>query len=654
MAGILVKGASPKARRSVTGAPLVATSSAIVALSVASGGYSGLALGSATVVVWLLVLAVSLVQRDVAPLSEAFLAAAASLLALVAFTALSLAWATDDGSGFVDVVRLAGYLGAFVLVGLATRRGGAAEILAGIAVGVVTVSAVALISRLGGAGGGEAELAALLPAASGRLSYPIGYWNALGALMALGIAPLLWIASHGGHRAAGTLALAATPLPLLTAYLTGSRGALLAAVLGVVAFAWFAEDRRRTLILAAAALAATLPAIAAATLQDGILDGSTLGDPGRAELVVALLLLAGVAGLAVAHWLCGERLTSLPAARGSRRRRLTVPLVAVLAIGFGVFVAAGPQGLLDDLRRPSEGDGGRTPGTGIFTASGSGRVEFWRAALDAFSEAPLKGIGAGGFPSHWNRAGTMATPVRSAHSEPLELLAEVGAVGFACFLAFTLVTLARGVRAARCGGSEPAAALAVIAAGAVGFLIDWTWQIPAVVVPVLIAAALLTGPAFEPWKPKGHRGALLGMPARRLFAIACTALAVGAIWAGGVLAAASVQLEASEQALEEGQLSEAAAASRAAAAIEPWAAQPWVSLAEVERSAGNLQAAQRAVAAAIERAPDDFRPWLLSALIQAELGKPTVSVAYARRAKALAPLVLSRIVNSPAPSGSGS
>lgn len=644
MEGSVVKAVSTEGRFAAPrAATAIAVATVIVALSMAGGGYSGLAVGSATVTVWLLVLGVLLTGRGRPTARPAFATATLGLAALLGFTALSLGWASDDGAGFADAVRLAGYLGTFLLVGLIVPRGGGARALEGIALGVVVVSVIALASRLAGLGDGDADLVALLPAAGGRLSYPVGYWNALGALMALAVPLLVWIGTEARSPWLRTTAIAAMPLPLLAAYMTGSRGALLAAALGAAAFIPFAADRWRAGAALALGVAAALPAIVAATVEDGILDGYGSGDPGRPELVVVLLLLAGSATLLArgGRWVARASrrgATLFDPSRESGRGRLGIPLLAILATGLGLLLFAGPGGLIDDLRAPPEQEG-RAEG-GIFTASGSGRAQFWGTALEAFADAPVKGIGAGGYASYWNRAGSIETPVRNAHSEPLELLAELGLAGLACFLTFTGAAFVAGLRAARgAGGSRAGAAVGLMVAGSVGFLIDWTWQVPAVVVPFLIAAALVTGGALE---PDGTRHA----PPRRLAWVVAAGssivVAVAALWAGGVLAIASAQLTAGGEALERGELSEAAQSVRAAIAVEPWASEPWVRLAEVERAAGNLEAAQRDMEAAIERAPDDFRPWLLSSVIQAELGNRGATIAYALRAKTLAPLVLRR------------
>jgi hypothetical protein len=327
------------------------------------------------------------------------------------------------------------------------------------------------------------------------------------------------------------------------------------------------------------------------------------------------------------------------AARLLRRRYLLAAGRAAIA---AAVLLVGPGEIAGDFAI-TEGKEA-TAGGNQLSVSGSGRAQFWSAALDAFAADPKRGIGVGGFGFWWNRHGSLETPVQNAHSEPLELLAELGPLGPLAFLAFFAAIAVAGIpRARRADGAAAGAAIGLIATGLVGFLIDWTWDVPAVVVAVLVAAAVLTGrsldPAAEP--VPGGGAAVLRVPALAL-AIASALVAVASIWAGGVLAVATDRLEASADAVAVGDLPGAAAAARAAAAAEPWAAQPWARLAEIEKAAGNMDAARVAARRAIELAPDDFRSWIIASSIAGELGNGGSLAAYGERALRLAPLIVPR------------
>ena len=159
---------------------------------------------------------------------------ASALAGLAALMALSLAWASDDGNGFEDVVRTLAYLGLFVLVVLASRRGEARPWLAGLAIGLALVGAIALLGRFEPSwfGNPDADLAEDLPAVLGRLTYPIGYWNGLAAAMAAAIVLLGWFAaSSPSRRIVRSAAVAAMPAVLLALWMTDSRGGIVAAAL---------------------------------------------------------------------------------------------------------------------------------------------------------------------------------------------------------------------------------------------------------------------------------------------------------------------------------------------------------------------------------------------------------------------------------------
>ena len=643
--GSSVKAGSLRDRASrIVPAGSLAIALALVFLALADGGYGGESLGAGSAVVWILVVVAILARpqalREIAPP----LALAALLLGvLLGLTALSLGWGRDDGAGFAEVVRLSGYLGAFVLVGLLARPGDGRAVLVAVTGAVVAVALVALSSRLLGIGGGDAGLADALPPSRGRLSFPLGYWNALGALMALALPVLAHLAVTGGGRWARGAALAAVGPVLLTAWMTSSRGALLAALAGAIVVVLFATERRRTGAAAIAGIALAMPAMVGASFAGGILDSPGDGSPGAAELGVVALLLAGMAAAVLAGAALVDALARLSrvSSRLPRVRPAVAIPVALVAVA-GLVLLAGPGRLIDDFRTLSP-EARTSESTGILSASGSGRAQFWGTALDAFADEPVRGIGAGGYATYWNQHGSLGTPARNAHSEPLELLAELGPAGLLAFLAFAAVVALAGVRRAR--GPDRAAvggALGLLAAGAVGFLIDWTWQIPAVTVPVLIVAAALAGSAFAAPRPSPARMAGLRVPAPLAGAV-LIAVAIPAVWAAGVLGVATARLDESERALADGDASGAAQAARAAIAVEPWAAEPWFQLAEVERTVDNVEAAQLAVREGVRRAPDDFRGWILASVLRAQAGEALPSAVYAARALTLAPLLIPRV-----------
>ena len=76
-------------------------------------------------------------------------------------------------------------------------------------------------------------------------------------------------------------------------------------------------------------------------------------------------------------------------------------------------------------------------------------------------------------------------------------MAELGIVGLVLVLGFLGFAAVSGSRRGptRSRGGALGAALAILAAGIVSAAIDWTWELPACFGLVVLAAALLTGPA---------------------------------------------------------------------------------------------------------------------------------------------------------------
>lgn len=109
----------------------------------------------------------------------------------------------------------------------------------GVALAAVAVCAVSLTTRL---------LPDVWPIAyeslTTRLSYPVTYWNALGLLAALGMILCFGMTSSEREpRVVRVLAAAALPILVSTLLLTLSRGAILAAIIGLVVHAVVGHPR---------------------------------------------------------------------------------------------------------------------------------------------------------------------------------------------------------------------------------------------------------------------------------------------------------------------------------------------------------------------------------------------------------------------------
>jgi hypothetical protein len=626
---------------------------AYAAFAYSNGGYSTELIAAVTVGVWWLVilgLATRVVPRR--PVPRLAIVAGICLAALAGLTALSMIWANDAGRAFTALVRVAGYLGLFVLVILVSARTGARPWLLGIMVGLVIVVAGADLSRFDPSlfGGADRDIFAALPTSNGRLSYPLGYWNGLGACVALGIVLLAWFSSQAGSRLARAAAAGLLPAFGLALYLTASRGGVTALAVGACVLLVFSRDWVRVLIALALGAVTSAVLVVLATQWDDLRLALTTHDAyvqGRwmALATVLCILAAAAARFAVDGWLLRVRLPRAVIRRG---------LVAVVLAGLVVLAFSHPIDRVKEFSDAKDiaGAGSATGAGHLTTSSGSGRSQFWDQAIAAFDTDPAIGIGAGNYELWWNQHHTINVVTVDAHSLYLQTLAELGVLGLLLLLGFLGTTVVAGWRTvaresdAGPRGEAMAAAFALLLAGLTSAVFDWTWQLPASFVPVIVMAALLSGPASQPAPAAPPPGVTRLVPRWRArggqygLGIATLICAWVAIWVAGDQLIASIQLSSSRSALESGDLDSAAQDARNAAAIQPWSSEAQLQLALVERKRGELGAAAEAIRKAAEKASRDWRPWLVAAEIQAAEGNRRRAALNLAAAKKLSPLPL--------------
>jgi O-antigen ligase len=164
----------------------------------------------------------------------------AGLILFAGWTTLSAAWSLDPHATLLETQRLLLYAAALAAF-LAARRG----LANGVVLGATAVAVWALADRF-------LSRATVDPFEGKLLSAPLGYANALGALLA--------IAAVASAVAALRFRLAAVPLIVLVPALalTNSRGAVLAGVVGLAIGAALAFGRR---LIATAIVAASISAL---------------------------------------------------------------------------------------------------------------------------------------------------------------------------------------------------------------------------------------------------------------------------------------------------------------------------------------------------------------------------------------------------------
>lgn len=230
----------------------------------------------------------------------------------------------------------------------------------------------------------------------------------------------------------------------------------------------------------------------------------------------------------------------------------------------------------------------------------------------------MVGGGAGSYEAWWAQHGSIPLFVRYAHSLYLEVLGELGVIGFVLLLAALGSALFAGARTlTRTRGLDRTTAGALIA-GLFAFLvaagIDWVWQLTVVSVVGVAYLGLVTASSSaleaEP-SPRVGRRFPRGI-------LVCAALAV--IACEGVPLLTQIELQQSRAAARAGHTVEASSHALAAAGLEPWATSPYLQIGLIEEQRRNLRSARLFINRALDRNGDDWRLWLVSARIETKLG----------------------------------
>jgi hypothetical protein len=473
----------------------------LVALAFADGGYFPAAYTLAGAVAFAAVGLLVLVRPP--RLETPALVALAALAAFAAWSGISAGWSLVADAPSLDMQRSLLYVALLALGLLASTGQRGAGLLVWSVLGVVAiVVGTGLLSRL------QPDLVAGAVVAPGtvdvRLSYPLGYWNAFGALAT--IAGVLAIGLAADPRAARVLRAGAAGLAVLALvamYLSLSRGAWLAFVAAVVVL--IALSRHRGTLLASLAIvgAGAVVALLALRSYPALVDGprppgahEAQGDAYTARLIIVVLLAVAAQAVATAPAVVAPATALLARVRGP----LIAATCAVALLGGvaglalkGGDAASWVSSQWDDFSSPDAPLPAQ--GTSRLTSAGSSRSATYRVALDAFAAQPLHGEGAGSYEVRWMRTRTLDDKLRDAHSLPLQTLAELGLAGLALLAAFAgavLLALWRSIR--RCGvlrRSQAAAVGAAFCAWLVHASIDWDWEMPALTGVAIVLSATL-------------------------------------------------------------------------------------------------------------------------------------------------------------------
>jgi uncharacterized membrane protein YhaH (DUF805 family) len=453
------------------------------ALAFASGGYFDEARLVALIATWVLAAAVVALADAPLPRSRAGIAAVAALAGYAGWIALSTTWAPLSGPAGDDVERALLYVGAFVAVAAAFRpRSAARAVEPALAAGTFVVTGYGLLGRLLPGIVDEHATAS----SAGRLDQPLPYWNATGALAALGLVLCIRIGGDNDRRGELRCAAAAAAVPLAAGvYLSFSRGALAALAAGVIVLLVVAP---RWIQLRAAAICLEAGALGAGACAvfGGVRDlaGSTHTREVEGAVVFAVLLaLMALAACATAWAQRAER------AGTTRLGRLPLPRWAPLAAtGLVVAIVVVPV-LVAKGTSTATPQFGET--SGRFSSVGSNRYEYWKVALKVAADHPLAGVGTGGFAVEWLQRRDISDAAHDAHSLELESLAELGLAGFALLCALLLAVALAARRVHRYDPGLAAGPIAALALWTLHAAIDWDWEMPALTLVAVVLAGTL-------------------------------------------------------------------------------------------------------------------------------------------------------------------
>ena len=426
---------------------------------------------------WVLVGAAMLVCPRPLPRARAPNVALIALGLLAAWTLISFTWAPLAGSAYHAGQRVVLYAGALLAATALLRpRGAQRAVEPALAAGATVVIGYGLAGRL---------LPGLLHfarsvSAQGRLEQPLTYWNAMGEVAALGLVLAIALAGDRTRPRGLRAAAAGATAPLgMGLYLTFSRGALFACAAGLVTLIVVAPRRAQLRALVLSICAGALGVLAAAPFS-GVtgLAGAPATRERQGAITLALLALV-VAGTVLAQWRLQRR--EADEELGLPRRAPQIAL-AVICAGLALAVVAGAK----------ESSGGTlAPGATRYTSLQSSRYAYWRVALRAFGDEPLRGVGAGGWAVYWLRYRPFNEGAQDAHSLPLQTAAELGLVGVVLLLAFLGGVAVSARTAHRVVPSLAAGPIAGVVTWVAHSPLDWDWEMPAVTLIALVLAGLL-------------------------------------------------------------------------------------------------------------------------------------------------------------------
>lgn len=635
---------SSRARLDQTAA-LLAPVALIGGLALAGGGFDVSTRHIAGLAVWLVVVALLVFGAGSAVKPERPLYWAGGLIVCLSLLcALSSLWSGSIELSVIEAGRVAVYLGffiaAFLIAQTDERRQRFAE-------GLTIAAALVALLGLGGRLLPHVLDVAQSVGSGPRLSYPLGYWNANGAVFGIGIALMLWTSRRALSATLRWLSVALIPASLLALYFTYSRGGLLSLVVACGCLLVLSRDRLWLLATLAIGALGALPAVLAVQTRHSLADnlgGQAAIDQGVTVLLIllagtalSLLLFAGLRWEERREGRLSGRAVAISRNPKVLRGIALAAALAVIAVVAAVGGRAWHQFSSPDIQFPSN------PQAHFADLSGAGRHEFYKVAIEAFGEKPILGHGAGTYQFSWNQLRSIELPVHDAHSLYLESFAELGIVGGLLVIALigTLLWVAFATwRAA----PEPqrdryAALLATMLAFAVGAAFDWFWEIPAIGAFFFLAAGAVVAARCGQLAADPRRQASPKADGRRF---GLTVAAVVLAWVSAVALVGPLlvehEIDSSQAAAAREDFGAAVDHAETARSIEPWAASPYVQLGLLAERQGNYPVAITHFSHAIEREDRNWQWYYLRSRVEHEAGEAAAAKADLERARELNPV----------------
>ena len=571
-------------------------------LSFNSGGYFAGATAVAVVVLaGTVAFRMALVRDPFAGFSRPLRIATAGLAFFSVWSLISSRWSHAPSRALLDFDLANLYLFALILFGSSTRSARRVRwtlILTWLS--MLAVCLAALATRL------RPDLFPIPPNLSpNRLAFPLTYWNALGVFAVCGILLAAHLASGPRElwlvRILGTTAI---PVFAVTILLTYSRAAVVLAPVALVAFALLARPRGVLSVLIAAGpptAFALVDTYHAKLISNGAHSVAAVHQ-GR-HVATSILLACAAAAilraslLKVDAWLVAVRLSG----RARRNARIGIACVCAIALLAGVGAFEGQLAhQWNNFTKADTSAGTADVRNRLDNIRIGARLPAWKVAIHAFEKNPVRGDGAGTFALDYERLRPNAGNVQQAHSLYLEVMSELGIVGFlAIALTVALLVGAPLLRARR----TPSRSV-WIAIGLVGLIwavhagVDWEWQMPAVTLPVVALCACALA--------RRGGGRQLNSSVELLLRVGAVLIAVVVAVTASRIAVSDAQLTRGVTALNDGQCPAASADARASSSAVSSRPQPYAIVGYCDLYAESPEAAVLEMGKALQRDPANW------------------------------------------------